>query len=417
MSRKSSVALVIWIMLAAACGGDDPAPAPTDTSGRTEVTETTSGTDTTGTSLTTEGATEATVAGTGAVATTVGGTTATGLTTETGDTATTGDTTETSEETVAGTSSTTETSAGPATTAYSGPVSPITGLPVDDPALVDRKLVAVKIDNHWDARPQSGLEQAEAVYEVVVESGILRFIGLFHHSDSDWVGPMRSLRPTDWTLVKPLNGVLAISGGQPWITRLVTRNGVPLIGDYGPPLTARWRERNAPHNLYVNTYEVRRIAADRGLNQEPPAPLFKRGPLSGPAEATATYIFFEWSDTSDVVWRWDGSRYLRSVDGKSQLWRTREGETGQISADVLIVLMAEGYRACPQGEGSCVPAWDTVGENRAIVFGEGRYAEGRWRRASAGEWFTITDAGGAEITVPPGRMWIMIYPETSDLVW
>ena len=403
MSRKSSVALVIWMMLAVACGGDDPAPTPTVTSGRTEVTETSTGADPTGTSVTTEEATEATVAD--ALATTVGDTTATG------------DTTETSGETVAGTASTTETSADPTTTAYSGPVSPVTGLPVDDPALVNRKLVAVKIDNHWNARPQSGLEHAEAVYEVVVESGILRFIGLFHHSDSDWVGPMRSLRPTDWTLVKPLNGVLAISGGQPWITRLVTRNDVPLIGDYGPPLTARWRERDAPHNLYVNTYEVRRIAAERGLSQEPPAPLFRRGPLSGPAEATATYIFFEWSDTSDVVWRWDGSRYLRSVDGESQLWRTRAGETGQISADVLVVLMAEGYRACPQGEGSCVPAWNTVGENRAIVFGEGRYTEGRWHRASADEWFTITDAGGAEITVPPGRMWIMIYPETSDLVW
>ena len=405
MSRRSSAALVIWMMLAVACGGDGPAPAPTGTSGRTEVTETTTGVETTGASLTTEGATEATVADADALATSAGDTTATG------------DTTETSEGTVAGTASTTETSADPTTTAYSGPVSPVTGLPVDDPALVDRKLVAVKIDNHWNARPQSGLEQAEAVYEVVVESGILRFIGLFHHSDSDWVGPMRSLRPTDWTLVKPLNGVLAISGGQPWITRLVTRNDVPLIGDYGPPLTARWRERDAPHNLYVNTYEVRRIAAERGLSQEPPAPLFRRGPLSGPAEATATYIFFEWSDTSDVVWRWDGSRYLRSVDGESQLWRTREGETGQISADVLVVLMAEGYRACPQGEGSCVPAWNTVGENRAIVFGEGRYAEGRWHRPSADEWFTITDAGGAEITVPPGRMWIMIYPETSDLVW
>ena len=120
----------------------------------------------------------------------------------------------------------------------------------------------------------------------------------------------------------------------------------------------------------------------------------------------------------DIVWRWDGTRYLRSADGEPQLWRSRDGdETGQIEADVLIVLMAERYTDCPPGEGSCVPAWNTVGENRAIVFGQGRFAEGRWRRESAGDWFRIMGPGGDPITVPPGRLWIMIYPETSGLVW
>ena len=297
-------------------------------------------------------------------------------------------------------------------------MSPITGLPVDDPSLIDRKVVAVKIDNHRNSRPQSGIERADAIFEVVVEGGFTRFIALFHQSDSDWVGPMRSARPTDWTLVRPLDGVLLISGGQPWITRKITGNGVPLIGDYGPPLTARWRERVAPHNLYVDTYEARRVVADRGLSQEPPTPLAKRGSLSGPEEAMATSMFFYWSETVDVVWRWDGAQYLRSMGGEPHRWRTREGDqTGQISADVLVVLMSERYSACPQGEGSCVPAWDTVGENRAIVFGEGRYVEGRWRRDRASDWFSLTDAVGNEITVPPGRMWIMIYPETAGLVW
>ena len=251
-----------------------------------------------------------------------------------------------------------------------------------------------------------------------MEGGFTRFIALYHHSDSEWVGPMRSARPTDWTLVRPLEGVLLISGGQPWITRKITGNGVPLIGDYGPPLTARWNERRAPHNLYVNTYEARRVAADRGLGRRAPPTLFNRGPLSGPEDATAGYIFFDWSDEVDIVWRWDGTRYLRSADGEPQLWRSRDGaETGQISADVLVVLVARRYTDCPTGEGSCVPAWDTVGENRAVVFGQGRYVEGRWRRGSAGDWFRITDARGNPVTVPPGRLWIMIYPETSDLVW
>ena len=51
----------------------------------------------------------------------------------------------------------------------------INGLPADDRA-VDRRVVAVKIDNHPKARPQSALQSADAVYEILVEGGITRVI-------------------------------------------------------------------------------------------------------------------------------------------------------------------------------------------------------------------------------------------------
>lgn len=419
MSRNLLAGLIVWSLLAVACGGDDPAPTAsvTDASqgtatARPEPDPGTGAVDTTGEAPAQpaeETPTDPAPAGTGATAATPTSDGESGTAHEPTTETTSGPTTE---ETA------TETTAGPTTTAYTGPVSPVTGLPVADVNLLDRKLLAVKMDNHPRAQPQSAVEDADAVYELVVEGGFTRFIALFHNSDSEWVGPMRSARPTDWTLVRPLEGVMLISGGQPWITRKINRNGVPLIGDLGPPLTARWTERGAPHNLYVDTYEARRVVADRGYGRGAPPTLFNRGPLSGPGDATASYIFFDWSDEVDVVWRWDGTRYLRSTGGEPHLWRSRDGdETGQISADVLVVLVAKRYTDCPTGEGSCVPAWETVGQNRAIVFGEGRYVEGGWSRASASDWFRVTDTRGDPITVPPGRLWIMIYPETSDLVW
>ena len=84
---------------------------------------------------------------------------------------------------------------------------------------------------------------------------------------------------------------------------------------------------------------------------------------------------------------------------------------------MLVVLSAERYTACPTGSGSCVPAWRTVDENRAVVFAEGRAEEGRWTRADTSDWFTLTGLTGEPIIVPPGRTWIMIYPETAELVW
>ena len=191
-----------------------------------------------------------------------------------------------------------------------------------------------------------------------------------------------------------------------------------LIGEVGAPTTMRWNQRNAPHNLYVNTEEIRNVAGQRGLDQTPPEPLFVWGPLPATEQADATTILFDWSNRVDITWEWTGSEYLRFVGDDPHNWRTMEGDIEeQISADTLVVLRAERYTACPSGAGSCVPAWDTVGQNGAMVFAGGKYVSGTWERDSITEWFTLTTADGQEITVPAGRLWIMVYPDTADILW
>lgn len=396
MLRKATVGLLLAATLAGACGGgsaDDPA---TDVGGTIAESETDNGpTSTTAVAADDRAAEPTTTAAPASEATT---------TTAVAETSVPALEEEPAEEEAVPT----------------GPVSPFTGLPVEDPSRLERKVIAVKIDNHWKARPQSGILEAEAIVEMVVESGITRFIALFHHSDTDWVGPVRSGRPTDWTVVRPLNGALAISGAQSWVVSLINRNDVPLIGDLGPPLTHRWGSRRAPHNLYLNTFEARRVAEQRNLEQTPPAaPLFNWGPLNAEVGSIATYIFFDWSDTMDATWIWDGEagRYQRFVGEDPHNWHRREGDvTEQIWADNLVVLRAERYRACPpSGNGSCVPAWRTTGGGPAMVFAEGRYAEGAWERADETEWFTLRDGSGGEMTVPTGRSWIMIYPQDADI--
>ena len=132
----------------------------------------------------------------------------------------------------------------------------------------------------------------------------------------------------------------------------------------------------------------------------------------------ATDVYFEWTDTVNVTWMWDGTQYERHYDDQTHTWRSKDGSVEEpVQADTLVVLMAEGYTACPSAKGSCVPAWHTVGENTAMVFAGGRYVEGTWSRDSITEWFTLETADGDEIAVPPGRMWIMIYPETAEISW
>jgi hypothetical protein len=189
------------------------------------------------------------------------------------------------------------------------PTSPINGLPVEDADLLDRRVIAVKIDNHADARPQSGIDLADAIVEVPVE-GITRFIALFHDSDATYLGPVRSGRPTDGKFLHPLGAVFAISGGQDWVLSGIRREGVEIIGEV-PPAMFRIRSRRAPHNLYTDTTSLRTIADDRGYANDPPPAMFHFDDLPNGSES-AGHIDMNFGNGFVVSWTYDRSsgRYL-----------------------------------------------------------------------------------------------------------
>lgn len=341
-------------------------------------------------------------------------------------------------ETTAAPTDTTQTTTTTTTTTTTLPPSPLNGVGVEDSAALDRRVVAVKVDNHWNARPQSGIEQADAVYELLVEGGLTRFIALFHHSDTELVGPIRSGRPTDPTLVKYLGAPLQISGAQPWVSSLIAGYGVKLLGDNGNT-TFRIGTRRAPHNLYGSTLAMRNVADQRGYADEPPAePIFDFGDPT-PGQAGADEVILDWSDRPEVRWEWTGSEYLRfngstphnylappsDEEDDEEGEETESTETTQpevlepqIAADTLVVLTAPKYWASSSsGAGSAVPALDTVGSGTAYVFFEGNVVEGTWERASADERFELALSDGAPIVVPAGRLWISIFPSNQSVTW
>ncbi len=100
-------------------------------------------------------------------------------------------------------------------------VAPLTGLPID-PATAARPALVVKIDNFPTiARPQVGINQADIVFEEIVE-GITRFAAVFQSEDADPVGPIRSARTSDINILAQLGRpLLAWSGGNPFVTRAI----------------------------------------------------------------------------------------------------------------------------------------------------------------------------------------------------
>lgn len=298
-------------------------------------------------------------------------------------------------------------------------VSPLNGLPAPDGFSVTRRVVAVKIDNAYRARPQSGIERADAVMELMVEGGLSRMVGLFHQTDATYVGPVRSVRPTD-AVLEAIGATIGISGAQPWIADLVAAQGVSIIreGQVGPPTMFRIGTRVAPYNLYTSTVELRREADRRGYADVPPPSFFNFGPFQYGDAPAATTIDVSWSDPVSTVWTWSGNRYLRSMGAVPHSWIDETGNTARIAADTLIVIFGQYYEVSPPPgiKGSTVPAMATIGSGRLLMFSNGRVIEGTWSRPDNETWFTFSVAG-VELVVPPGVPWIHIIPHDRPVTW
>ena len=296
-------------------------------------------------------------------------------------------------------------------------VSPLDGMPASGLA-THRRVIGVKIDNAAPARPQSGIERADAVIELMVEGGLSRMMALFLESDVNYLGPVRSVRPTD-ALIESLGATIGISGGQPWIADALTEEGIDFIREsqVSSPIMFRISTRKAPHNLYTNTHELRAEATRRGYADTPPPNLFLWGDFGYATAPAATSIDVSWSDPNSTIWTWDGNRYLRSQGSAPHLWQDQAANTGRIAADNLIVLFGRYYEVpAPTGTGR-VPAMQTIGSGRAVLFTEGRVIDGTWSRPDNETWFTFYAADGSELVVPPGFSWIHVIPHDRPLSW
>lgn len=262
---------------------------------------------------------------------------------------------------------------------------PLTALEVPDPAsYTPRPAVVVKIDN-VNAQPQAGLNEADIVYEEIVESAT-RFAAVFNSTDSDPVGPIRSGRVQDIHLLGSfIDPVFAYSGANPGVNRALRDTGWHLIEAEG-----MWRQsgRRAPHNLFGNTSDFFARATDSA----PAVPQFEYGQESGDP---VTAISLEMAGR-DIEWAWnaDDELFYRSVNG-----RPHETTTGQFTTNNVVVLMVEYGRTAHDGN----PEARTIGSGTAVVYAGGRKTVGTWTRAEASDTFALVDGAGETILLRPGR--------------
>ena len=298
----------------------------------------------------------------------------------------------------------------------SGINSPVNGLPM--PSGSNNSIViGIKNDNNVRARPQSGPQKADAVFEVLVEGGMTRFINIFYQSDTSYHGPIRSARPTDPTVLRPLGGVLVASGATGGLIPEINDMGVPVITDRRPEYF-RISSRKAPHNLYADTAKLKSIAITKGYKKvNIPQPLFPWGDPTFENWQNNSFLNLVFSGYTETTWTWNGSSYLRTYydayqnQNKNNLhnWLDENGNTGQISVDTVIALFCEPYVHPLQ-----LPSVKTVGEGRAIILHGGKMLDAKWKRGSNLDPFHITDNNNNILYVPKGKVWISLVPNTKN---
>ena len=292
--------------------------------------------------------------------------------------------------------------------------SPVNGLVM--PSGSNNKIViGIKNDNNVRARPQSGPQNADAVFEVLVEGGMTRLINIFYESDTSYHGPIRSARPTDPTVLRPLGGVLVASGATGGLIPEIIDMGVPVITDRRPEFF-RISSRNAPHNLYADTYKLKNLAISKGYKKtNNPQPLFPWGSPNINSWVNGKSIKLQFSSATTTTWTWNGSNYVRtyydaykgSSSGNPHYWIDENGTSGQIAVPTVITLMCEPYIHPLQ-----LPSVKTVGEGRAIIMHGGKMLDAKWKRGSNLDPFHIVDSSGNTLYIPKGKPWISLVPNT-----
>ena len=282
---------------------------------------------------------------------------------------------------------------------------PLTGTPLASAdEIPNRPALAVKMPNNPQALPQTGLNEADIVFEEIINDGITRFAAVFHSQGSDPVGPIRSGRAQDVDILSNLNSPLfAWSGGNPGVTKVVNNSSLTslsYVGGYANAYYRRDGRGGAPHNLFSSTETLWDLTPDEF---QVPAQIFTYMLPGETAEGDSASIVE--IELDSILARWDydetTNRYLRSEYGEPHMSEL----TGQVWADNVVVMLVE-YRQSPIDSKS--PEAVTVGSGQVLVFTDGVVRVGAWQRSSnTDSWNLYTDETLSEpLGLSDGRTWV-----------
>lgn len=305
--------------------------------------------------------------------------------------------------------------------AYPPNVNPLTGLPVDDPAVLDRRPLLIKISNAPPVvRPQSCLNSADMIFEYYVEGGWTRFAALFYSRDCHHVGSVRSARLPDLQIAPAYDAILVFSGGSLGVIDTIRASDLypwnvisPQFG-YGEPWFVRFfREGLAlEHTLFTDTTLLWQLADERGVRRTPrfgtPGMSFSTLPPPGGLPAAVAHL--DYARTS-VEWRYDpvSSTYLRWTDGLPHT-DALSGEQVAFENVVVIGSYLEEVALFPEKYFGAEKSLyiELTGSGPAALLRDGQVFDALWVREGEGDMFSLVGSDGNPLPLKPGRTFFQV---------
>ena len=309
-------------------------------------------------------------------------------------------------------------------------VCPLTGLEVSDPALLERRPLAIKVQNAALSRPQYGLPKADIVYEHLSEAAITRFTAIYLCQNVGRVGSVRSARFIDLELPAMYKSILAFSGTSPGLYPKFTNADFKereLVQNWGWNSESFFRDTELrkkgvaiEHTLFIDAAKAWQTASRLGINQRQDLQGLSFDPNPPAGGQPATHVRIPYPSRDMVVdWRYDAARgvYLRWTEGKPFV-DAASGE--QITSTNVIVVYAthvdtDIYEDYPRKNHPSVQI-QLWGSGPAVVFRDGQVFEGLWARPKRDDILVFRDSTG-QLAMPlkPGNTWIELAPLPGHL--
>jgi hypothetical protein len=284
-----------------------------------------------------------------------------------------------------------------------------------------KRPIAVMVENHPDARPQSGLLGADLVYETLAEGGITRFLAVYQTQAAVSIGPIRSARTYFAEIADELGAIYAHVGGNSDALANIKQNLYRHLSDADQffddgTYFHRISSRVAPHNVYSSVSKLEGLAAAKKFNNAGNFQLwqFKDNTALYASSAPATDIIIDFSLPQFLVnYKYDSShnQYLRFMAGKSHT----DFDTGkQIAAKDVVVQFVDIFPV--KSDTPLSIGMTLTGGGKAYVFEDGNVITGTWQKAAGGRT-RYYDSTGKEIEFNPGNIWVEIVPTGRAVTW
>ena len=278
--------------------------------------------------------------------------------------------------------------------------------------------IAVMIDNHSDAWPQAGLNQAYMVYEIIVEGGETRLMALFKGADLDKIGPVRSARHYFIDYAMENDAIYVHFGQSPQAQSDIKKYSIDDINGIAEDGTTFWRvkDKAAPHNAVTSTEKLLESAKSknyRTTSTEGSVLNYVVDEVNLEEGQAADTITIPHSDLQTVTYEYDEENkvYVRYARGKEQTdWDTDEA----ITTKNIIITFCNNY-TLTDSEKKGRQGLKNIGTFDGYYITNGRAIQIQCIKNARDEKTIYQDMNGNVIQVNDGNTFVNICPTNADV--